>query len=66
MSAESFVRLIEELVELKVQLHLANHVKTSPELARVVGRKREIDRLRAEQVRLELIEALTAQSAPTV
>jgi hypothetical protein len=64
MSAETFVKLIEELVELKVQVHLANHVKTSPELARVLGRKRESDRLRVEQVRLELIQALTTQSAP--
>ena len=62
MSAETFVRLIEELVDLKVQYHLANKIKTSPELAKVVAVKRETDRQRAEQVRAELIQALTAQA----
>jgi hypothetical protein len=63
MSAEAFVKLIEELVDLKVQYHLANTVKTSPELARIVAVKRETDRHRADQIRAELIQALTAQSA---
>ena len=62
MSAETFVRLIEELVDLKVQYHLANKIKTSPELAKLVAVKRETDRQRADQVRAELIQALTAQA----
>jgi len=62
MSAEAFVRLIEELVDIKVQYHLANKMKTSPELARLVAVKRETDRHRADQIRLELIQALTAQA----
>ena len=59
MSAELFVRLIEELVDLKVQYHLANKMKTSAELARVVAMKRETDRQRADLIRAELIQALT-------
>jgi len=60
MSAETFVRLIEELVDLKVQYHLATKIKTSPELSRIVAVKRETDRHRADQIRTELIQALTA------
>jgi hypothetical protein len=62
MSAETFVRLLEELVDLKVQYHLANKMKTSSELARIIAVKRESDRQRADQVRTELIQALTAQA----
>lgn len=66
MSAELFVKLIEELVDIKVQYHLANKIKTSPELARIVAVKRESDRHRADQIRAELIHALTAQSNAAV
>jgi len=62
MSAETFVRLIEELVDIKVQYHLASKMKTSNELARLVAVKRETDRQRADQIRVELIQALTAQA----
>jgi len=62
MSAESFVRLLEELVDLKVQYHLANQMKTSPELTRVLAVKRESDRHRTEQIRAELIQALTTEA----
>jgi hypothetical protein len=61
MSAETFVRLIEELVDLKVQYHLANQMRTSTDLARVVAIKRESDRQRVEHIRVELIQALTAE-----
>jgi hypothetical protein len=59
MSAETFVRLIEELVDIKVQYHLANKMKTSSDLARLVAVKRETDRQRADQIRVELIQALS-------
>lgn len=59
MSGERFVRLIEELVDLKVQYHLANQLKVPSELSSVVARKRENDRRRTEEIRAELISALT-------
>jgi len=59
MSAETFVKLLEEMVDLKVQYHLANQMKTSSELTRVLAVKRESDRKRTEQIRAELINALT-------
>jgi len=66
MSAETFVRLIEELVDIKVQYHLASKMKTSNELARLVAVKRETDRHRADQIRAELIQALTTQAQTSV
>jgi len=59
MSAETFVSLLEELVDLKVQYHLAKQIKLSPELSRMVAMKRESDRQRIEQVRAELLQTLT-------
>lgn len=47
---------------MKVQYHLANQMKASPELTRVLAQKRESDRQRTEQIRQELINALTAQA----
>ena len=54
MSAETFVRLIEEMVDLKVQQHTESHLKTTPEIANVLQMKRETDRRRLEQIRAEL------------
>jgi len=62
MSAETFVKLLEELVDMKVQYHLANQMKASPELTRVLAQKRESDRQQTERIRQELINALTAQA----
>jgi hypothetical protein len=59
MSAETFVKLLEEMVDLKVQHHLANQIKMSSALTRVVASKRESDRQRAAEIRTELINALT-------
>ena len=61
MSAETFVSLIEEMVELKVQHHLAQHAKVPAHLSRVVADKRESDRLRGEHIKAELIRLLTTQ-----
>jgi hypothetical protein len=54
MNAETFVRLIEEMVDLKVQQHAEAHLKTTPEIANVLQLKRETDRRRLEQIRTEL------------
>ncbi len=59
MSAEAFIRLIEELVELKVQQQSELRLRTTPEVARVLGEKRETDRRRLEQIRKELERMLS-------
>jgi hypothetical protein len=58
MSAEICVRLIEEMVDLKVQQHTEAHLKTTPEIANVLQMKRETDRRRLEQIRTELARML--------
>ena len=51
MTPESFVRLLEELVDLKLQQREESRLKTTPELASVLANKRETDRRRLEQIR---------------
>jgi hypothetical protein len=58
MNAETFVKLIEEMVDLKVQQEAASHLKLNPEVTRLLAQKRETDRRRLEQVRAELIRIL--------
>jgi len=59
MKAESIVKLIEELVDLKVQQEAASHLKLNPEVTRLLAQKRETDRRRLEQIRAELIRLLS-------
>jgi len=54
MSAEAIVRLIEELVDLKVQQQAGMRPQVNPELARLLEEKRRTDRRRLESVRQEL------------
>ena len=58
MNAESIVKLIEEMVDLKVQQEAAAHLKLNPDVARLLAQKRETDRRRLEQIRTELIRLL--------
>jgi len=58
MNAETFINLIEEMVDLKVQQEASAHLKLNPEVARLLAQKRETDRRRLEQVRAELIRVL--------
>lgn len=60
MQPINFIALLEELVDLKVQQQTEAHLKTTPELARVLAQKRETDRRRLDQIRAELIRVLTA------
>jgi predicted transposase YbfD/YdcC len=58
MNAKTCADLIEEMIELKVQQHTESHLKANPELARILEQKRETDRRRLEQIRLELVRVL--------
>ena len=58
MNAESIVKLIEELVDLKVQQEAASHLKLNPEVSRLLVQKKETDRRRLEHVRTELVRQL--------
>jgi hypothetical protein len=58
MNAETIVKLIEELVDLKVQHEAASHLKLNPEVSKLLAQKRETDRRRLEHVRAELVRLL--------
>ncbi|HEY2081401.1 MAG TPA: hypothetical protein VGI88_01355 [Verrucomicrobiae bacterium] len=56
----TFIALLEEMVDLKVQQQTEAHLKTTPEVAAVLHQKRETDRRRLDQIRAEMIRILTA------
>ena len=58
MHAEKLVKLIDEMVDLRVQQYTAAALKVNPALAKILAEKRETDRRRLEQVRAELIQML--------
>jgi hypothetical protein len=58
MTAEAWVRLIEEMIDLKLQQFAEATAKLSPDLTRFLQDKRETDRRRLEQIRTELVRTL--------
>ena len=58
MTAEAWVRLIEEMIDLKLQQFVESSTKLSPDLARFLVDKRETDRRRLDQIRTELVRTL--------
>jgi hypothetical protein len=59
MNAETIVKLIEEMVDLKLQHQAAAHLKANPDIARLLAEKRETDRRRLEQIRADLVRLLS-------
>ena len=61
MTAESLVRLLEEMMELKIRSSVVPaHLKLTPDLSRMLQDKRETDRHRLEQIRSELVRFLSS------
>ena len=58
MNAEPLVKLIEEMIDLKLQQHAQASLKLNPEIARFLEEKRVTDRRRLEQIRAELARLL--------
>ena len=58
MTAEAWVHLIEEMMDLKIQQYAESTMKVSPELSKILHEKRETDRRRLEQIRTELARTL--------
>src|SRR5260221_7656 len=54
MNSESSVKLIEEMVDLKLQQYAESQMRPTPEVARILHEKRETDRRRLDQIRAEL------------
>ena len=59
MNAEMIVKLIEEIVDIKVQQQAERQVHVKPELARLLEEKRQGDRRRLEMIKQELTRHLT-------
>jgi hypothetical protein len=59
MTADKLIELIEELVDLKVQKYVEMNLKLPPDLTRFLQAKRETDRRRLDQIRAELVRALS-------
>lgn len=60
VAAETLVRLIEEMLDLKIQQRLESHMKYPAELAQLMQAKRETDQRRLDQIRAELIRLIQA------
>jgi hypothetical protein len=58
MTAETLIRLLEEMMDLKVQHYAETHLKLTPEVASLLHDKRETDRRRLEQIRIDLVRFL--------
>ena len=53
MNGETFVKLIEEMVNLKIQACAESNLRASPEVSRLLIQKRETDQRRLEHIRAE-------------
>jgi len=58
MNAETVVRLIEEMINLKIQQQAEANLRPHPELARLLYDKRQTDQRRLEQIRAELARVM--------
>jgi hypothetical protein len=58
MTADHLVRLLEEMMDLKLQQYAQTQLKVSPEVAMLLNDKRETDRRRLDQIRKELVRFL--------
>jgi hypothetical protein len=58
MQGQSIVKLIEEMIDLKLQQQAEAHLKPTPEVAKLLEEKRHTDRRRLEQIRADLIRLI--------
>ena len=58
MTAEYLVQLLEEMMDLKLQHYAQTQLKVTPEMAGFLHDKRETDRRRLDQIRMELVRFL--------
>jgi len=58
MTAENLIRLIEEMMDLKIQQYAESQMRPTPDIARLLSEKRQTDHRRLEQIRVELVRFL--------
>ena len=56
MNHEALVKLMEEMIDLKIGQHAQLNVKANPEVTRILEDKRIMDRTRLEQIKVELVQ----------
>ena len=61
MHPSTFLGLLEEMIDIKVQQQTEARLKTSPEVAAVLHQKRETDKRRIDQIRAELLRLMSTQ-----
>ena len=54
MNTEASVKLLEEMMDLKLQQYAESQMRPTPEVAKILQEKRETDRRRLDQIRNEL------------
>ena len=59
MNGEALVKLIEEMIDLKIQQQAQANLKVSPEIARFLEEKRVTGRRRLDQIKAELVRLLS-------
>jgi len=64
MTAENFVDLIEEMIDVKLQQHTESNLVPTPEIAGILAEKKMTDARRLKQIRAELIRTLSEGEAP--
>ena len=64
MTAENFVELIDEMIDIKIQQHAGSNLKPTPEIAAVLAEKKMTDTRRLKQIRAELIRTLNEAETP--
>ena len=58
MNAEGLVKLIEEMMDLKVQQYAETQMRLTPQIGRLLHEKRDTDRRRLDQIRAEAVRLL--------
>ena len=58
VTAEEFIQLLEEMMDLKIQRYAETHLKLSTEVMGLLAQKRETDQRRLQQIRAELVRLL--------
>ena len=58
MTAQMFVKLLEEMVDIKVNHQAESHLRPKPEFARLLQEKQFADRRRLELIKQELTRLL--------
>ena len=59
MNTDASVKLIEEMMDLKLQQYAESQMRPTAEVARILQEKRETDRRRLDQIRCELARILS-------